>query len=89
MGESFTPGPGSYLTGSILTPAALVVFFSGLSCKSTPSSACTIISLMVQISDLSFAAWQFQLHETVTSTMVAAVLFRAIVVGDYFWYEHW
>lgn len=44
---------------------------------------------MVQISDLSFAAWQFQLHETVTSTMVAAVLFRAIVVGDYFWYEHW
>lgn len=44
---------------------------------------------MVQISDLSFAAWQFQLHKTVTSTMVAAVLFRAIVVGDYFWYEHW
>ncbi|KAJ6783112.1 hypothetical protein PWT90_09273 [Aphanocladium album] len=45
--------------------------------------------LLWTLIDLSFAAWQFELHKTVTSTMVAAILFRAIVVVDYFWYEHW
>ncbi|OAA77165.1 7-dehydrocholesterol reductase [Akanthomyces lecanii RCEF 1005] len=45
--------------------------------------------LLWTLIDLSFAAWQVQLHGTVTSTMVGAVLFRAIVVADYFWYEHW
>lgn len=39
--------------------------------------------------DMSFAAWQYQLHGLVTKTMVTVVLFRAIVVVDYFWYENW
>ncbi|ATY61451.1 7-dehydrocholesterol reductase [Cordyceps militaris] len=45
--------------------------------------------LLWTLIDLSFAAWQVELHQTLTSTMVAAVLFRAIVVVDYFWCEHW
>ncbi|XWW94330.1 hypothetical protein V2A60_002273 [Cordyceps javanica] len=45
--------------------------------------------LLWTLIDLSFAAWQIQLHKTLTSTMIAAVLFRTVIVVDYFWYEHW
>ncbi|OAA47985.1 7-dehydrocholesterol reductase [Cordyceps fumosorosea ARSEF 2679] len=45
--------------------------------------------LLWTLIDLSFASWQYELHDTVTSTMIAAVVFRAIVVVDFFWYEHW
>ncbi|PHH92463.1 hypothetical protein CDD83_7316 [Cordyceps sp. RAO-2017] len=39
--------------------------------------------------DLSFMALQYQLYGEVTNSMLIAIVFRAIIVGEYFLYEEW
>ncbi|CZT18430.1 related to c-14 sterol reductase ERG-3 [Ramularia collo-cygni] len=41
------------------------------------------------VSDLSFAALQYQNYGGVTDSMILAVLFRMTVTIEYFWYENW
>ncbi|KAF3924653.1 hypothetical protein AA313_de0204267 [Arthrobotrys entomopaga] len=39
--------------------------------------------------DLSFAALQYQLHGFITNSMVLAVIFRMVIVVEYFYIENW
>ncbi|EGY15911.1 7-dehydrocholesterol reductase [Verticillium dahliae VdLs.17] len=39
-------------------------------------------------SDLSFVAFQYQLHGVVTNAMIMATIFRGIIVGEYFYFEN-
>ncbi|CRK23186.1 hypothetical protein BN1723_002944 [Verticillium longisporum] len=45
--------------------------------------------LLWTLIDLSFVAFQYQLHGVVTNAMIMATIFRGIIVGEYFYFENW
>ncbi|KAJ3494598.1 hypothetical protein NLG97_g3973 [Lecanicillium saksenae] len=45
--------------------------------------------LLWTLIDLSFAAHQYERHGMITNSMVLTVAYRAIIVAEYFYFEHW
>ncbi|KAH7558626.1 hypothetical protein BM1_04763 [Bipolaris maydis] len=45
--------------------------------------------LLWTLIDLSFAAWQYELHGFVSNCMIIVVIFRLVVVTEFFWFENW
>lgn len=39
--------------------------------------------------DLSFAALQYQVHGSVTNSMILVIVLRTVVIAEYFWVENW
>ncbi len=49
----------------------------------------SLFTLRFKNRDLSFAAHQYERYGQVTNSMFLTVVYRAIIVAEYFYFEHW